>query len=113
MRANECGPGRTLEMEGSSSRHLVYTTTSYSAGRANFLGEGLRPLYCDTTVFPKSANGSAAFGTGLRRKRATTETRIDFPVGTTPQPPVNGRSCVTQWVHHVLTAAPKAAHIFP
>ena len=25
---NECGPGRTLEMEGSSSRVLVYTTTS-------------------------------------------------------------------------------------
>ena len=66
---------------------------------ASFIGEGLRPLYCDATVFQNSANGSAAFGTGLRRKRTTTETRIDFLVGTTPQPPVNGTSCVTQWVH--------------
>ena len=34
---NECGPGRTLEMEGSSCRVLVYTTTSLSTGRANLL----------------------------------------------------------------------------
>ena len=64
-----------------------------------FVGEGLRPLYCETAVFPNSANRSAAFGTGLHGKRTTTETRIVIPVGTTPKPPVNGTTCVTQWVH--------------
>ena len=46
---------------------------------------GQQTCKCSCTVlFRNSANGSAAFGTGLRRKSTTTETEIDFPLGTTP-----------------------------